>query len=190
MKFKPRKKKLVAISEDERDSAKRCESQGKLTSTSAASVVTQVVTIAHHRESMDAKLRAYLELPGLAEHRFVCLMQYSLLRAFLQNSDILAIDPLLFADDDAISPWTLSHPYPALAPHTLSPTPVQLCTPHHPYLDVIAPPSLRDNILLARLDDEQDEQLCYEIHSNSFTVWGSQPWNSMGMPCPSYAVNM
>lgn len=120
-------------------------------------------------------------IPGLAEHRYLNLMEYSVLRAFLQNASLLAIDPILFADDYALSPWTTSHPYPAFAPHDLGPTPLQLSMPHHPYLDMIAPPSLRDNILLSVITDEQEDQLCYEMHCDSFTIWGSQPWNALGM---------
>ena len=102
-----------------------------------------------------------------------------MIRAFVQNANMLALGPELFMDDDALSPWTFSNPYPTLAPHTLSPTILQLSTPHHPYLDVIASPSFRDNVLLTLLTEEQEEQLCFEMHRTGFTVWGSQPWNSI-----------
>lgn len=108
-------------------------------------------------------------------------MEYSVLRAFFQNANLLAIDPVLLADDYALSPWTTSNPYPGFAPDDLSPTPLQLSTPHHPYLDMITPPSLRDNVLLSVMTDEQEDRLCYEMHCGSFTIWGSQPWNALGM---------
>lgn len=130
---------------------------------------------------VDQAIRSILTTPGLAEHRYICLMEYSVLRAFLQNASSLALDPMVFADDSALSPWTIWNPGPAFAPHDLSPTLLQLSTPHHPYLDMIAPPSLRDNVLLSVITDEQEDQLCYEMHSNSFTIWGSQPWNALGM---------
>ncbi|CAF9942153.1 MAG: hypothetical protein ALECFALPRED_009547 [Alectoria fallacina] len=126
-------------------------------------------------------IQAIFANPGLSEHRYISLMEYSVLRAFLQNASLLAIDPILFADDYALSPWTTSNPYPAFAAHDLSPTLLQLSTPHHPYLDMIAPPSLRNNILLSVMTDEQEDQLCYGMHSDSFTIWGSQPWNSLGI---------
>lgn len=131
--------------------------------------------------SIGARVQSFICLPGLFEHRFIRLTQYSLMRALVQNASILGLDAFLFLDDDALSPWTSSHPYPTLAPHDLSPTPVQLSTPHHPYLDVIAPPSIRDNVLLSSLEESIEDQLCCEIHLGSFTVWGSQPWNAMGM---------
>lgn len=121
---------------------------------------------------------------GLTEHRYLRLVQYSLLRALVENAQLLAIDPVSLADDESLSPWTLANPYPTLAPHDLSPTTIQLRTPHHPYLDMVASPSVRDNILVAMLRDEQEDQLCYDLHIDSFTIWGSQPWNSRGTFSP------
>jgi len=131
--------------------------------------------------SINSEVQSFLAQYALWEHRFFRLTEYSLLRAFVRNALLLAIDPALLATDESCSPWTLSNPYPTLAPHDLSPTPIQLCTPHHPYLDIIAPPSFRNNVLLAGLDEAVEDQLCYELHSDSFAVWGSQPWNAMGM---------
>ena len=133
------------------------------------------------KDDVDDLMQPIFAIPGLAEHRFIVLTEYSVLRAFVQNANLLAIDPHLFMDDEALSPWTTSNPYPALMPHDLSPTPLQLSTPHHPYLDMIAPPSLRDNVLLSVMTDEQEEQLCYDMHYGSFTIWGSQPWNGICM---------
>ena len=143
--------------------------------------ITQSLSKSRQRlDSIDLQVGAFFSTPGLSEHRFLCLTQYSLIRAFVQNANILAIEPSSLLNDDALSPWTLANPYPTVAPHDLAPTPVQLCTPHHPYLDIIAPRGLRDNILLTLLDDDLEEQLCYELHLSSFTIWGSQPWNEMG----------
>lgn len=103
------------------------------------------------------------------------------MRALVRNAATLAIDFAFLMDDESLSPWTLTDPLSTAAPHDLRPTSVQLCTPHHPYLDVMAPPAFRDNVLLACLDDDVGEQLCYEMHVGSFTVWGEQPWNAMGM---------
>lgn len=132
-------------------------------------------------DNVNDEIQFFLTYPGLSEHRYISLMEYSVLRAFVQNAGLLALDPYLIVDDDALSPWTTSNPYPALMPHDLNPTPLQLSTPHHPYLDMIAPPSLRDNVLLSALTDEQENQLCFDMHSGSFTIWGSQPWSALGM---------
>ncbi|KAF6217692.1 hypothetical protein HO133_006519 [Letharia lupina] len=133
------------------------------------------------QDDVDKTIQGIFATPGLAEHRYISLMEYSVLRAFFQNANLLAIDPVLLADDYALSPWTTSNPYPGFAPDDLSPTPLQLSTPHHPYLDMITPPSLRDNVLLSVMTDEQEDRLCYEMHRGSFTIWGSQPWNALGM---------
>ena len=123
-------------------------------------------------------------IAGLYEHRFMCLSQYSMFRAYVQNASLMALDFALFADDESVSPWTIFNPFPepsAKLPYHLQPTDLQLRTYHHPYLDVIASPLLRDNILIATLSNEQEDQLCIDLHSNgSITVWGSQPWSSMG----------
>ena len=119
--------------------------------------------------------------PGLSEHRYISLMEFSPLRAFIQNAELLAIDPELFIDDNALSPWTTSNPYPTLMPHDLSPTPFQLATPHHPYIDLIAPPSLRNNLIASDLTEEQENLLCFDVHNGSFMIWGSQPWSAFGM---------
>ena len=133
------------------------------------------------QDDVDNKIQSIFTNPGLAEHLYINLIEYSVLRAFVQNAKMLALDAFLLADDYALSPWTTLNPYPAFAPHDLNPTPLQLSTPHHPYLDIIAPRSLRDNILLSNVTDEQEEQLCYEMHGGAFTIWGSQSWNALGM---------
>ena len=132
-------------------------------------------------------IQGVLASPTLSEHRFLCLTQYSFLRAFVQNTHILSLDPIQMVEDDYLSPWTTLNPYPSSAlspsssfPRALTPTQVQLNTFHHPFMDVLASPSFRDNILVAGLSDEQEEQLCYDLHDGvSFYVWGSQSWNPM-----------
>ena len=141
----------------------------------------RLVKSAKNTDELEESLRTYLSLPGLTEHQFMPLMQYSLLRALVQNAKMIGLDLFVVVDDDSLSPWTNESTLPLpVGPHTLTPTSLQLGTPHHPYLDVLAPPSLRDNILLAKLDDDQEETLCVAMHTGSFTVWGSQPWNAMG----------
>ena len=137
--------------------------------------------VAPLQDTIDDLIQSIFTTPGLSEHRYIRLTEYSVLRAYVQNAQLLAISPLIFADDDALSPWTTMNPYPALAPYDICPTPLQLSTPHHPYIDVVAPPLLRDNILLSALTDEQEEQLCFDMHFGTFTIWGSQPWNALGM---------
>ena len=89
----------------------------------------------------------------------------------------------LFVNDDRLSPWTIFKPYPtktACQLHSLAPTMLQLRTLHHLFIDVLASSKLRDSIFLAVLDDEHEEQLCYDLHSGGFVMWGIQPWNPIG----------
>ena len=151
---------------------------GSLKIFSSASLLNAAVL----RDDIDDLTQSIFSYPGLAEHRYISLTEYSVLRAYIQNAQMLGICPEIFADDDdALSPWTTSNPFPALAPYDICPTPLQLSTPHHPYIDVIGPPSLRDNILLSVLTEEQESQLCHDMHVGTFTIWGSQPWNALGM---------
>ncbi|KAK4692853.1 hypothetical protein P7C71_g4434, partial [Lecanoromycetidae sp. Uapishka_2] len=121
---------------------------------------------------------SFFATPGLSEHQYIRLTQYSLLRALVLNAKLLALEPEALADDDALSPWTVSNPHPNLVPCDLTPTPIQLCTPHHPYLDILTPPKLRDCVLLTLMGNKLEDQLCYDMHLDAFRVWGSQPWNA------------
>lgn len=133
-------------------------------------------------DSADESLFAsFFATPGLSEHQYIRLTQYSLLRALVLNAKFLDLQPEALADDDALSPWTVSNPFPSTVPSDLTPTPIQLCTPHHPYLDIVTPPKLRDAVLLTLMGNELEDQLCYAMHLDSFNIWGSQPWNAFGM---------
>ena len=141
--------------------------------------------VAAQTAQIDPRIQSFLNHSGLAEHRYLQLQHYSLFRAMVRNADMLGLNPFLFYDDNALSPWTdsnpfaITEPYTTSKPHTLCPTPIQLSTPHHPYLDVIAVPTMRDNIILAGLSDDQEDDVCRDLHNDSFTVWGAQPWNAM-----------
>lgn len=143
--------------------------------------VIRTAQVTPRHDVVEQQIATFFTIPGLAEHRFIRLTHYSFIRALVQNATLLALDPSIFADNDSLSPWTTSNPYPVMVPYDLAPTTTQLCTMHHPYLDVIAPKNLRDNILLASMDDEMEDRFCYEIHVGGFTVWGSQPWCSQGI---------
>ena len=121
---------------------------------------------------------------GLNEHHIIHLYQYTFGRAFIQNAALMAINISTFSEKDCLSPWTLSNPYPTIAPHSLSPTPLQLMTPHHPYVDLLAPVGLRESILRARLETLCNYGLCMDLYLGGFTVWGGQPWNSFGEHVP------
>ncbi|KAL8944181.1 MAG: hypothetical protein Q9216_000605 [Gyalolechia sp. 2 TL-2023] len=131
----------------------------------------------------DLPVEHYLEVSALSEHRFLCLSEYSVQRAFICNATMLSIDASLLENDDGVSPWTLMNPFIAPSesfPQSLKPTPLQLQTYHHPFLDMLAPTGLRDNALLAMLDDDQEDDLCRSFHHDGLKVWGGQPWSPVG----------
>lgn len=131
----------------------------------------------------DLPLKKFVQLSALSEHRFLVLSEFSVQRAFVNNATMLAIDAAVLADYDGLSPWTIMNPFFAPSksfPQSLSPTPLQLRTHHHPFLDLLAPSGLRDNIHVGVLDDEQEDQLCQSIHEDGLKVWGGQPWSPTG----------
>ncbi|KAL9014924.1 MAG: hypothetical protein Q9173_000429 [Seirophora scorigena] len=130
----------------------------------------------------DLPLDEFREHSALTEHQFLVLSEFSVARAFVNNATMLAIDAAVLADDEGLSPWTIMNPFfaPETFPRSLGPTPLQLETYHHPFIDLIAPPGLRDNILVARLEDAQEDDLCRSIHHDGLRVWGGQPWSPIG----------
>jgi len=131
---------------------------------------------------LNGVIEQYVATYGLHEHKFFGLPQYSSMRAVILNIELLGLTPDMLENDDAISPWTISNPFVerSRSIHTLTPTVTQLCTYHHPFIDILANPLLRDNILDAGLTDEQEDMFCRDMHSDGFRVWGSQPWNAFG----------
>lgn len=128
-------------------------------------------------------MEEFLEGSALTEHQFLCLSEYSVQRAFVCNAILLSIDRSLIESFDGLSPWTLMNPFVAPSesfPESLKPTPLQLRTYHHPFLDMLAPSGLRDNALLAMLDDDQEDDLCRSFNHDGLRVWGGQPWSPVG----------
>lgn len=128
-------------------------------------------------------IEEFLDGSALTEHRFLCLSEYSVQRAFVCNATLLSIDRSILESFDGLSPWTLVNPFIAPSesfPESLKPTPLQLRTYHHPFLDMLAPSGLRDNALLAMLDDDQEDELCRSFHHDGLRVWGGQPWSPVG----------
>ena len=186
-KGKGRPKKAVEHSEEASTDQPHNIPSNTLEQTLRVPKTREVVTSTVDSLDDDDQVHAFLATPGLSEHRLIGLTQYSMLRAWVHNAVILGMGFDFLINEDSLSPWTLFNPSPAFAPQDLGPTHTQLTTPHHPYLDIIAPPSFRDNVLLCCLSEELEEQLCYELHHDSFTVWGSQPWNATGMSFDSLA---
>jgi len=93
------------------------------------------------------------------------LIQFSFTRALLDNMALLNLSPGQM-DGDALSPFSTPIPHqqqlvpePSTLPATLRPTAVQLTMPHHPWLDLLPSPQMRDNLIRAQ-DGYDAEVLC------------------------------
>lgn len=92
-------------------------------------------------------------------------------------------------EDDSISHFNTEAPRNAKLvedsmPLSLRPTRVQKTIPHHPWLDFFPLPKMRDNMIQAG-DEWDDEQLCVDImgfwnigsaENSGLIVWG-EPWD-------------
>ncbi|KAH8889168.1 hypothetical protein GQ53DRAFT_723354 [Thozetella sp. PMI_491] len=121
------------------------------------------------------------------------VVKINVFTAVNQNALALNLSPQ-WLDGEAVSPFGSLAPKRALAcptstvyPDSLRPTPCQLSTPHHPWIDLLPFPRLRDNILYAiNLSNPLDEDaLCLDMVDisdlsydarYSIVVWGS-PWD-------------
>ncbi|PYH64974.1 DUF3425 domain-containing protein [Aspergillus vadensis CBS 113365] len=87
------------------------------------------------------------------------ITRLNILRALYANVDILGYDPKDMAADRRYQS-TIGRE--ALLPPALQPTEIQRTVPHHPWLDLIPIPRMRDNlILMENLMD--DRQLCRDM---------------------------
>lgn len=117
------------------------------------------------------------------------LYQLNFTRALMENIRILGLtsDNL---HDDAVSPFNTAGPrqygFEQFIPTDLRPTVVQRSVLHHPWLDLLPDPQMRDNLILAEgMFDE--EQLCLDMKgagsvrsgNTGIIVW-KDPWDPSG----------
>ena len=125
------------------------------------------------------------------------IIQLNTITAMTLNANSLAIqqDWLIC---DAISPFGIIGPLPAASlgaaprPPSLTPTSLQLGVPHHPWIDLLPLPRMRDNLLMATcvsgmLSDDDEDQLWTDLvecagsttEATGMIVWGdaSDPRN-------------
>jgi len=114
------------------------------------------------------------------------LSKFNVLRAFLDNMASLGLT-FEAMEDNALSPFNLS-PFNttlpklherSIFPPSLSPTPLQCATPHHPWLDCFPFPRMRDNLIMASESFDYCK-LCTDMMDPTngdigVMVWGD-PW--------------
>ncbi|GLA21662.1 hypothetical protein AnigIFM62618_011693 [Aspergillus niger] len=123
------------------------------------------------------------------------LIQFNFIKALVQNMAILGLSSEQM-DDDAISPFNKLGPWQAeqdyhddfgaSLPPSLRATVIQRTVLHHPWLDLLPIPQMRDNLILA--GESYDEmQLCLDmkghgrVHADNagIIVW-RDPWDAEG----------
>ncbi|KAL3431572.1 hypothetical protein BDV09DRAFT_188246 [Aspergillus tetrazonus] len=117
------------------------------------------------------------------------LIQFNFIKALIENMAVLGLssDQL---DDDANSPFNTmgpSHPYLATSlPLSLRATMIQRTIPHHPWLDLLPFPQMRDNLISAG-ESYDETQLCLDMKGygnpdmdhTGIIVW-RDPWDPEG----------
>lgn len=137
--------------------------------------------------SYAAHIRALNILPSLSQFNFI--------KALFANIEVFGLSDEEM-DDEALSPFNkVLGPFPvqpevtkarfANLPTSLQPTDLQHATPHHPWIDLLPMPALRDNILRQDVDSFDEEELCHAMRGNApernagMLVW-RDPWDPTG----------
>ena len=116
-------------------------------------------------------------------------VKLNVFRALVSNSRDLGYTPGDTMSDDSLSPFTdLSNPHyrSRALPSALRPTKLQRKIPHHPWIDLLPIPGIRDNLLRAE-DSYDDMELCGDLvgffsgseDRTALIVWGD-PWDPKG----------
>ncbi|OIW29060.1 hypothetical protein CONLIGDRAFT_633258 [Coniochaeta ligniaria NRRL 30616] len=145
------------------------------------------------RQLADQAYAEYLAKTPRPEH-LLRVVQINVFHALARNAVALGLSTswLLY---DSISPFgqigpPIPVPAPPSYPDSLTPTPLQASEPHHPWVDLLPWPVLRDRILHLSAGDLLDEDdLCHDIveldttlapsEKAALIVWGA-PWDPSG----------
>lgn len=114
------------------------------------------------------------------------IIKFNVWRALVSNTLTLGLTVEQTGDDDALSPFTTNSALiPSHLPPALVPTALQKRIPHHPWIDLLPFPRMRENLILA--GDEWDDELCADMTGffhpptgrQGVIVWG-EPWDPRG----------
>lgn len=150
--------------------------------------------------TLDEQQKLLLQFEQWVEHskrignpttdHLLVLVKFNVFRAFISNAAHLGYCAGAdLEDDDALSPFAdPSNPKCHLqtVPTGLRPTKLQQQIPHHPWIDTLPSPVMRDNLLLAG-DTYDDTELCADLVGfcgedkgrTGMIVWG-EPWDISG----------
>ncbi|KAF7939105.1 uncharacterized protein EAE97_007186 [Botrytis byssoidea] len=139
-----------------------------------------------------ANINQSLEVSGLTfplplDH-LLTLIQYNVLRACMTNSTILKL-PHTTATECRSMLSAPMFPAPSTIPPSLSPTPLQLSTPHPQWIDVLPCPKMRNNAMLTFHEIDEDDlcrdlcggifEDCNDLDEKGMLVW-NDPWHASG----------
>lgn len=117
------------------------------------------------------------------------LVQFNTTRALITNARVMGITSELMMPD-ARSQLTFRSTNMAAhepVPISLEPTQLQLAVSHHPWIDILPFPEVRDNILRRDENSYDKKELCRDLRGfqsvpegrGGMIVWGN-PWDSQG----------
>ncbi|KAJ5962481.1 hypothetical protein N7501_007422 [Penicillium viridicatum] len=140
-------------------------------------------------QRLEMAARQYYMLGSPRTDLLLHLIQFNFTKALMENTMILGLTSDQLHDDsisqfNSIGPW--QYGYESYLPPSLQPTPIQRSLPHHPWLDLLPIPHMRDNLILAG-DFEEETQLCIDMKGGGnarsgrtgIIVW-SDPWDPAG----------
>lgn len=117
------------------------------------------------------------------------LIQFNFIKALVQNMRVLGLTSELL-HDDAISLFNVTGPWQyeieSGLPASLRPTIIQRTVVHHPWLDLLPIPEMRDNLISAG-ESYDETQLCLDMKGQGrahtehtgIIVW-NDPWDQTG----------
>jgi hypothetical protein len=129
-------------------------------------------------------------VPSPSTDCVLVLVKFNVFRALINNGKELGFTTAgEYLDDDALSPFVKPmRPEKSLLllPPALRPTESQCQTPHHPWLDLLPDPVMRDNIIRSS-GSFDEEDLCADLIGlysasagrNGLIIWG-EPWDPSG----------
>lgn len=137
--------------------------------------------------------------PSPSSDHLLWIMQFNIMRAFGTITSILGLSPTDLLEDDTLSPFSPSlaretsarHLHHIPIPESISPTGLQKSTPHHPWIDILPFPQMRDNLLrleagsstAVRKHQYDADSICHWMvgldasqKESGLILWG-EPWD-------------
>ncbi|KAF7537282.1 hypothetical protein G7054_g3816 [Neopestalotiopsis clavispora] len=183
-----------------------CGSSGCISMSDLKKLINSVTVMQVYSEETKSALQAFeafahhLSLHASPSLEFLpILTQFHFTRGLMANIEVMSLSQNQM-HDDALSPFNTAGPLEQAVvvvggggigprwdflPRALRPTELQVAIPHHPWIDLLPSPQLRDNILLALENDLDEDDLCQAFSGRTkpappgVIVW-KDPWVSDG----------